>query len=88
MTNAKAIVGLLIAALGAGGTAALAFADPGSPVFAALTIGLAALTPIATYLGVYAVSNKPAPVTSPWFTGLDPNKTIGEFAAEQEDTNE
>ena len=58
MTNAKAIVGLLISAIGAGGTAALAFASPGTPTFVGLTIGLAALTPVAAYFGIYYTTNK------------------------------
>ena len=59
MTNTKALVGLLIATFGSATTAALAFAIPNGTEFITLTIITAALTPVATYFGVYGATNTP-----------------------------
>ena len=59
MTNTKALIGLLIATFGSATTAALAFAIPNGTEFITLTIITAALTPVATYFGVYGATNTP-----------------------------
>jgi hypothetical protein len=59
MANTKALIGLLIASLGSGITTALAFQIPNSATFIILTITVAVLTPVATYLGVYGATNNP-----------------------------
>jgi hypothetical protein len=64
MTNTKAIIGLLVSTIGAGLTAALAFAIPNGQEFIYLTIAAAVLTPVGTYFGVYGVANNPK-VTPP-----------------------
>lgn len=57
-TQHKAIVGLIIASVGSAITAALAFTTAGDPWNVGLTIAAAAITPLATYLGVFWTSNK------------------------------
>lgn len=54
-TQAKALVGLLVASIGSGITAAMTL----YPDARELAIVLAVLTPVATYLGVYWTPNKP-----------------------------
>jgi hypothetical protein len=54
----KAWVGLVVAAVFSALTASLAFASDGSTVAIVLTIVSAALTPLATALGIYQTSNK------------------------------
>lgn len=55
----KAQVGAAIAVVGTGITAALAFAAPGSALFAGLTIAGAMLTTAGVYFGVYQTTNAP-----------------------------
>ena len=64
MTNNKAVIGLLIATIGSGITTALAFQAAGSMTFIILTIIAAALTPLATYYGVYRTANYPKVTTN------------------------
>ena len=71
MTNTKALIGLLIATFGSATTAALAFAIPNGTEFITLTIITAALTPVATYFGVYGATNT-TKVQTP--TGTEPPK--------------
>jgi hypothetical protein len=54
----KAWVGLIVATVFSGLTAGLAFASDGSMLFIVLTLVSAMLTPLATALGVYSVSNR------------------------------
>jgi hypothetical protein len=58
MTQHKALAGLLIASIGAGLTAALAFTQAGTTWHLGLTIAVAVLTPAATYLGVFLTPNR------------------------------
>lgn len=57
-TQHKAIVGLIVASLGSAITAALAYTTQGDPWNVGLTVAGAALTPLATYLGVYFTENR------------------------------
>jgi hypothetical protein len=61
VVNIAAYAKFIVAVVGAGITAALTFAAPGTPVFEWLTIGSAVLTAI----GVYFVPNAPLSDSTP-----------------------
>lgn len=61
----KAVVGAVVATIGTGFTAALAFAAPGSTAFIVLTILSAMLTTAGVAFGVYQTTNAPVDDVEP-----------------------